>query len=84
MTRQPYQLLCVECGAIRPTLRLPVVQTNPVEQTLGPLVGLSLSLFATQLPDSALETTRVFWRKKFGATDDQAYDPRPWMEVINS
>jgi hypothetical protein len=33
--------------------------------------------------DSRLETTRVFWRTKcFGATPDEAADPRPWAEVM--
>jgi hypothetical protein len=33
--------------------------------------------------DSRLETTRVFWRTNcFGATPDEAVDPRPWADVM--
>jgi hypothetical protein len=33
--------------------------------------------------DSPLLSTRVFWRKKFwGATDEEANDPRPFIEVL--
>lgn len=33
--------------------------------------------------DSRLESTRVYWRKKFfNATDAEARDPRPFAEVL--
>ena len=43
----------------------------------------ALPFMALQLVDSSLLTTREFWRKKFfGATDDEARDPRPFREVV--
>jgi len=36
--QQPYELMCIECGAIRPTLHLPVLQTDAITCTLGPLI----------------------------------------------
>lgn len=36
-----------------------------------------------QLVDSELESTRVFWRMKYGgASEAQALDPRPFSEVV--
>ena len=47
------------------------------------LIGGHAYVMAHQMIDSTLETTRVFWRKKFfGATDEQAKDPRPFAEVL--
>ena len=48
------------------------------------MLGFAFMLYLNQMPDSPLETTRVFWRKKyFNATDKEAYDPRPWAEVLS-
>jgi hypothetical protein len=34
--------------------------------------------------DSEIESTRIFWRKKyFNVTDEQARDPRPFAEVLD-
>jgi hypothetical protein len=36
----------------------------------------------SQMVESSLETTRIFWRKKyFDASDDLASYPRPWAEL---
>lgn len=35
-----------------------------------------------QLVDSTLATTREFWRTKYGATPEEAADPRPFAEVL--
>ena len=56
------------------------------EKLTEPLDGFALlaghaEFMAQQLVDSALETTRVFWRLRRGATAEQASDPRPWREV---
>jgi hypothetical protein len=38
---------------------------------------------ANQLVDSALASTREFWRVRFfGATPEEASDPRPFAEVL--
>jgi hypothetical protein len=48
------------------------------------MLGSAFMLYLKQMPDSSLETTRVFWRKKYwNATDKEAYDPRPWKEVLS-
>jgi hypothetical protein len=48
------------------------------------LLGFAFMSYLNQMPDSSLETTRVFWRKKYwNATDKEAYDPRPWKEVLS-
>jgi len=45
----------------------------------------SFGRMANQLVDSALPSTREYWRKKFfGATDIEAADPRPFIEVLAS
>lgn len=45
---------------------------------------LALQIQIATMVDSKLETTRVFWRKKFyNATDEQAYDPRPFLDVLS-
>jgi hypothetical protein len=37
----------------------------------------------TQMVDSSLESTRVFWRQKyFNATEAEARDPRPFAQVL--
>ncbi len=37
----------------------------------------------TPMVDSELETTRVFWRKRFyGASDEEAHDPRTFFDVV--
>lgn len=36
-----------------------------------------------QMVDSKLASTRVFWRKKFfDMTDEEANDPRPFIQVL--
>ena len=48
----------------------------------GILEGLMI-VMERQLVDSTLESTRVFWRKEFfGATEEEARDPRPFAEVL--
>lgn len=38
-----------------------------------------------QMVDSIIPTTRDFWRRTyFDATDDEARDPRPFAEVLES
>lgn len=50
---------------------------------LRSLIHNQTTRYASQLIDSDLETTRVFWRKKyFGATEAEASDPRPWAGVV--
>lgn len=39
---QPSELMCIECGATRPTLHLPVLQSDAVTLTFGPLILLAL------------------------------------------
>jgi|GEM_PF-6378755 len=47
------------------------------------MLDVAFNLYLKQMPDSSLESTRVLWRKKFWhATDAEAYDPRPWVEVL--
>jgi len=47
------------------------------------MLDFAFNLYLKQMPDSSLESTRVFWRKKYwDATDKEAYDPRPWIEVL--
>lgn len=46
------------------------------------MLNPALALQANQLVDSKLETTRIFWRKKLGFSDEIAHDPRPLMEVL--
>jgi len=42
-----------------------------------------LTNMIVQMVDSALPTTREFWRRKyFDATDAEASDPRPFAEVL--
>jgi hypothetical protein len=49
---------------------------------LPTLIGTAFANMATGMVDSVLESTRVYWRKKyFEATDDDARDPRPWIDV---
>ena len=40
-TRPPFQLLCVACGAIRPTLELPSFKCDPITRTFGGIVAFS-------------------------------------------
>lgn len=41
-------------------------------------------LMLLQMLDSEVETTRIFWRQKYlGFTDEQARDPRSWVEVVS-
>ena len=47
------------------------------------LIELAFINQCSQLVDSQLETTRVFWRKKyFNATDAESLDPRPFADVL--
>ncbi|WP_156459686.1 hypothetical protein [Brevundimonas sp. Root1279] len=49
---------------------------------LRPLLESHVGLMANQLVDSSLETTRLYWRKKSGATPLEAADPRPFAVVL--
>ena len=40
------------------------------------------TLMRMGLADSSIASTRVWWRKRFGCTDEQANDPRPLVEVL--
>ena len=41
------------------------------------------SIMANQLVDSTIDTTRVYWRKRYyNATDAEANDPRKWEVVL--
>lgn len=47
------------------------------------MLGLAFLIQLEQLVDSALPSTREFWRRKyFNATDQEASDPRPFIEVL--
>lgn len=37
---------------------------------------------ALQLVDSELATTRQFWRKQWGLSDEVCNDPRPMKEIL--
>ncbi len=51
---------------------------------LLPVFELAFSLHLASHVDSELETTRVYWRKKFfNASDAEARDPRPFEEVLS-
>lgn len=46
------------------------------------LLDLAFAIHLASHVDSALETTRIFWRTKFfGATPEEASDTRPWVEI---
>ena len=51
--RQPLQLLCVECGALRPALVLPEHKVDPVTRTLGGLVSMGFALYAARSESTA-------------------------------
>lgn len=47
------------------------------------MLRLALDLQLASCLDSALESTRVHWRKTYtDASDAEAADPRPWREVL--
>lgn len=46
------------------------------------MLQFALALHVASHVDSALETTRIYWREKLGATPGQARDPRPFAEVM--
>lgn len=47
------------------------------------MLNLAFLLQLEQLVDSAIPSTREFWRHKyFNATDQEAKDPRPFVEVL--
>lgn len=46
------------------------------------MLGLALEIHRTTQVDSSLESTRIFWRERYGATPEQARDPRPFAEVL--
>ena len=57
--------------------------TTPTEVLEAGAYPGVLPFMAMQLVDSALATTREFWRTKyFGATEAEANDPRPWSELM--
>lgn len=48
------------------------------------MLSIAFAIQASQLVDSALESTRIFWRKKyFNASDAEARDPRPFHIVLS-
>lgn len=49
---------------------------------LRPLIQAAAALQQVQLVDSTLESTRVFWRARVGATEAEQLDPRPFLAVI--
>ena len=46
------------------------------------MIPLALALYQSQLVDSTLESTRVFWRARAGASETQQLDPRPFAVVL--
>lgn len=47
------------------------------------MLDLAFLIQLEQLVDSALPSTREFWRRKyFNATDQEVADPRPFNEVL--
>lgn len=50
---------------------------------LLPVISRHLDYMIWQMVDSQLETTRIFWRQKyFEATDEEARDPRPFVDIL--
>lgn len=49
---------------------------------LRALTTAAAVLQQVQLVDSTLETTRVFWRARAGATEAEQLDPRPFLAVM--
>lgn len=45
---QPLQLLCVGCGAVRPSLYLPVLEVDAVTRTFAPWISASLRQYLKQ------------------------------------
>jgi hypothetical protein len=58
--------------------------TDPVTRTLGPIVDLAFTLHASSGVNSALESTRIYWREKLGMSPEEARDPRPFSEVLTA
>ena len=76
-------LMCIECGAVRPGLRLRMRRQGP--HPLEPVRSISIlaGFFQQlQLVDSSVEATRVFWRTRAGASEEEALDPRPFSDVL--
>jgi hypothetical protein len=48
------------------------------------LVQGHLNRLVTDCVDSRLESTRVYWRLKLGASQAEAVDPRPFADVIKT
>ena len=46
------------------------------------MIKLAMALHVASHVDSKLDSTRIFWREKLGATPEQARDPRPFAEVM--
>ena len=57
--RQPKELMCIECGAIRPTLHLPEFRCDPVTRTFGPLIAMSMAILAAQRPELFAKGTKA-------------------------
>lgn len=49
---------------------------------LKPIIARHAARMSGQLVDSTLETTRVYWRERAGATPAEARDPRPFAVVV--
>ena len=47
---QPLELMCIKCGAIRPTLHLPSLEVDAITRTFGPLLILSSLIREEQKP----------------------------------
>lgn len=45
---QPLALMCVECGALRSSLYLPVLEVDPITRTFLPLIAAALQGYAEQ------------------------------------
>lgn len=48
------------------------------------MLEAALSMQSLQLVDSTVSTTRFYWRKEWGLTDEIAADPRPLKEILGT
>lgn len=48
------------------------------------MIPTALAIHMMVNVDSTIETTRIFWREKAGASADEARDPRPFDEVLRN
>jgi len=51
---------------------------------MGDLMQSHLMGLVAQCVDADIESTRVYWRLKLGASQAEAVDPRPFVDVIKA